>query len=74
VIEALTAHVHSAAPGSDLRVDIGAVTFIDARGVRALVEAGDAAATNDIRFRVVNQPSCLQRLVEIVGVEAGAWR
>ena len=49
-------------------LDLSGVTFMDAAGVRALLEARDAAAVDGRRV-VVHRPSaCVRRLLAVVGL------
>lgn len=51
-----------------LVVDMAEVTFLDARGVAALVAAWQAAEASDVRFMVVNCRGAVRRVLEITGV------
>lgn len=65
--EALRCRLRSAEPGTELDVDLAAVTFVDARGLAALLEAAEAARAAGVAFRVIGGPPVLRRIVEITG-------
>lgn len=64
-VEALHVHLQAGEPGTELIVDLTALTFIDVRGLAALLTAADAARSRGTDFRVVGRPRCLLRLVEL---------
>ncbi len=53
---------------SELRVDLGAVTFIDSSGLGALVQLRNAAARHDQQVVLENVPASVRRLLEITGL------
>ena len=63
--EACQFGVQAGEPGTELVVDLTAVTFIDARGLDALVEAAGVAGPCGSALHVVGCPPCLMRLVEL---------
>lgn len=63
--EALHAHVQAGEPGTELVVDLTALTFIDVRGLTALLTAAEAARSRGSDLRVAGRPRCLLRLVEL---------
>jgi anti-anti-sigma factor len=65
--EALQSRARAAGPGTDLIADLAAVTFIDARGLAALLEAADTARSCGLTFRVTGRPPCMMRLLELTG-------
>lgn len=65
--EALQFRVGAAETGTELIVDMAAVTFIDARGLATLVEAAEAARSCGVVFRTTGRPACLLRLLAIAG-------
>lgn len=69
--EAMQSRLKAATPSSDLIVDLTAVTFIDARGLAALLEAAESARSGGVVFRVIGCPPCLQRLLEITDTRDG---
>jgi anti-anti-sigma factor len=79
--DCLLAAVGAGAHRPDLMVDLGNVTFLDATGVSALVEAAVAARRAGIHLTVRNPRGLVRRILEITGVAArldvpgshGAW-
>jgi anti-anti-sigma factor len=63
--EALQVHLQAGEPGTELIVDLTDLTFIDVRGLAALLAAAEAARARDVVFRVVGRPRCLLRLVDL---------
>jgi anti-sigma B factor antagonist len=50
-------------------VDATAVTFCDGGGLAALIRTRDAAAAQGRRFRLVGTSRCVQRLIDVAGVQ-----
>lgn len=65
--EVLQFRARVAEPGTNLIADLTAVTFIDARGLAALLEAADTARSRGVTFRVTDRPRCALRLLELTG-------
>jgi anti-anti-sigma factor len=65
--EALQFRAQTAEPRTDLIADLTAVTFIDARGLAALLEAADTARSCGLAFRVTGRLPCILRLLELTG-------
>jgi anti-sigma B factor antagonist len=65
--EALQFGVRTAGSGTDLIADLTAVTFIDARGLAALLEAADTARSSGVVFQVTGCSPCMLRLLALTG-------
>jgi anti-sigma B factor antagonist len=53
-----------------LELDLTGMTFLDARGVSALLQAYLAAAAIDCRVRLVRPPGHIRRVLDITGVSS----
>jgi anti-anti-sigma factor len=51
-----------------LTLDMGALTFIDSRGLRAILEARKLCATYEATFFLTPGPPQIQRLFEVTGL------
>jgi len=56
-------------PGSDLVVDVGALTFIDAAGLRVLAAADERLRGHGHRLRLQRPSAQLRRLLAVLGLE-----
>lgn len=56
--------------GLEIQVDLARVTFLDARGIGALLDACSAARRSRIRLTVHRPQDIVRRLLEITGVAA----
>ena len=54
----------------DVVVDLDHVTFIDSKGLSALLESHRAAADHHMRFSVMNLQPAVARMFRIAGVDA----
>lgn len=52
----------------DVLVDMSAVTFCDSSGLAVFDEAYQMASEHDVRFRLVDLPPGVRRVLEIVGL------
>ena len=66
--EAVTALTHDGV--SRLVIDLDHVTFIDSRGLSALLESHRAVTASDMQFAVVNAQPTVQRLFRMTGIDA----
>ena len=66
--EAVNALTHDGV--SRLVIDLDHVTFIDSRGLSALLESHRAVTARDMTFAVVNPQPSVQRLLRMTGVDA----
>lgn len=57
------------AAGADVRVDMGAVTFIDSTGLSCLAVAATTLATHDRALQLCNVPPTPRRLLELAGLD-----
>ncbi len=57
-----------AIPGTTVVADVSGLTFIDARGVAALVGARDAIAARGDELRIVGARGLVRRVFEICGL------
>jgi anti-sigma B factor antagonist len=66
----LTAHLDAltAGPGSDLVVDLGAVSFIDCTGLGVLCRARNRVLARQGRLRLVADSARLRRVLRIAGL------
>ena len=55
---------------TDIVIDLGEVTFVDSRGLSALLESYRDAAERDMTLRVVNLQTPVAKLFHITGVDA----
>jgi anti-anti-sigma factor len=55
---------------ADVVIDLDEVTFVDSRGVSALLEAHREATEQDMTLRVVNLQPAVARLFRITGLDA----
>ena len=70
-LQAFLARCLCAARGSGgLAVDLSAVTFIDASGLRALLLVRSLAADLAIPFRIAAAAPCVDRLLAITGLQS----
>jgi anti-sigma B factor antagonist len=60
--------VQAASRGADVLVDLSTVTFIDARGLTALVEAEAYASVRGIQLVFTGMPAGITRLLAITGL------
>lgn len=65
---ALLAVIDAAAPGTEVRVDLARVTFIDATGVGVLVRSRQAARDAALEFSVHNPQGMVQRIIDVLGL------
>ena len=54
--------------GAQLRLDLGAVTFMDSTGVRLLLQAREHARRCGASYVLVNVPPPVMRVLELVGL------
>lgn len=52
-----------------LEIDLSALTFMDSSGLRALLEARDRAAAEDVALRLRRGPQEVQRVFALTGLE-----
>jgi anti-anti-sigma factor len=64
----LLAVIAQAAGRSEVRVDLAGVTFIDAIGVSALVQANRAAGRAGVGFAVERPQGLVLRILEVLGL------
>jgi anti-sigma B factor antagonist len=60
--------VHAATRGTAVMVDLSAVSFIDSRGLTALVEAEAYASVRGIRLAFTDVPAGIIRLLTLTGL------
>lgn len=53
---------------ADLRIDLSGVTFIDASGIRLLVQLRTTAAEHGGRLEIVAPSACVLRLLALLGL------
>ncbi len=63
--DTLTSHLLAAEPGACVLLDLGTVTFIDARGLRVLLEATTTARARGAVLAIIECPPCLSRLIKL---------
>ena len=56
--------------GETIRIDLGAVTFMDSSGLGALVNAHHAASARGVALALVNVPRHVRRVLELSGPNA----
>jgi anti-sigma B factor antagonist len=66
----LLAAIEAPTPPKRVRIDLAAVTFIDARGVAVLVDSRDAAQRRGVDFAVQNAQGIVLRVLDILGLAA----
>ncbi len=63
--DTLASHLLAAEPGTCVVVDLAAVTFIDVRGLRVLLEATATARSRGVVLAIIECPPCLSRLMKL---------
>jgi anti-anti-sigma factor len=66
---ALSTTFAAAGPGTEIRVDLARVTFIDAIGVGALVRGHQDARKAGLSFTVHNPHGVVQRIIDVLGLD-----
>ncbi|MFC7531863.1 STAS domain-containing protein [Actinoplanes sp. GCM10030250] len=64
----LIANAAEQAGVTEVIVDLGHVTFLDASGVRALLEGHDATSLRNCGFRVVNAHGLVHQVLDSIGL------
>lgn len=64
----LSAVIATAEPGTEIRVDLELVTFLDAMGIGVLVRSCHAARDAGLDFAVHNPRGIVARVIELLGV------
>lgn len=64
----LLAAIDAPAPPKRVRIDLAAVTFIDARGVGVLIDGRDAAQRRGVDYAVQNARGIVLRVLDILGL------
>jgi anti-sigma B factor antagonist len=64
----LLAEIAAAVRGTEVRVDLARVTFIDATGVGVLVRCRQAAREAALDFSVHNPQGMVQRIIDMLGL------
>jgi anti-sigma B factor antagonist len=66
--DGLRSAVHAVTRGTAVKVDLSAVSFIDSRGLTALVEAEAYASVRGIRLVFTEVPARITRLLTLTGL------
>jgi anti-anti-sigma factor len=66
--ELRAAIVRAVSDGSDVTVDLSAVTFLDSEALSALIDGSHAARQAAVTFRLAGANGSAQRVLEITGV------
>jgi anti-anti-sigma factor len=67
--DTLTSHLLAAEPGTCVLLDLGAVTFIDGRGLRVLLDATTTARARSVVLAIIECPPCLSRLIKLTDTD-----
>lgn len=67
--DAIASHLLAAEPGTCVLLDLGTVTFIDARGLRVLLEATTTARARGVVLAIIECPPCLSRLMKLTNTD-----
>ncbi|MFC4854264.1 STAS domain-containing protein [Actinophytocola glycyrrhizae] len=65
----LTELINAAIQGTELRVDLGAVSLVDSSGLSALVGAHRLAEAKDTRLLLTDLPRHVARMLNITGLD-----
>ena len=65
----LTDLINAAGPGTDLSVDLGAVSVLDSSGLSTLVRAHRLAVAKDARLTLTGLPDHVARTLNITGLD-----
>ena len=60
-----------APPGSTVDVDLSHVTFVDSRGLRAIISAKAFLVGRECELRLLNPTRQLLKIIELVGLAGG---
>jgi anti-anti-sigma factor len=65
----LTELINAAGPGTDLRLDLGAVSVLDSNGLSVLLIAHKQAVARDVRLLLGALPRHVERTLSITGLD-----
>lgn len=65
----LTELINAAGPGTELRVDLGAVSIMDSSGLATLVGAHRLAVAKEARLLLTGLPRHVSRMLNVTGLD-----
>ena len=65
----LTDLINAAGAGTELRVDLGEVSFVDSSGLSTLVRAHKLAAAKNARLLLTGLPRHMTRMLNVTGLD-----